>query len=63
MGTNYSPADPIFYGWHALIDKIVDAWLATPNGQAWKAANPSHAFLVPGFTNHHGWDNLDWVPE
>ncbi|MDF3070845.1 MAG: hypothetical protein K0R38_6446 [Polyangiaceae bacterium] len=63
MGTNYSPADPVFYGWHALIDKIVDAWLATPNGQAWKAANPTHPFLVPGFTNHHGWDNLDHVPD
>ncbi len=63
MGTNFSPADPIFYGWHALIDKLVDQWLATPNGLAWKAANPSHPFLVPGFTNHHGWDNLDHVPD
>lgn len=63
MGTNYSPADPIFFGWHALIDKIVDTWLATPNGQAWKAANPNHPFLVPGFTNHHGWDNSDWWPQ
>jgi hypothetical protein len=62
MGTNYSPADPVFYGWHALIDRVVDTWLATPNGQAWKAANPNHPFLVPGFTNHHGWDNLDHVP-
>jgi hypothetical protein len=62
MSTLYSPADPVFYGWHALIDRLADAWLATPNGQAWKAANPNHPFLVPGFTNHHGWDNADWVP-
>lgn len=32
MGTNYSPADPIFYSWHAL-DKIADTWLATAHGQ------------------------------
>jgi hypothetical protein len=63
MSTNYSPADPVFYGWHALIDTLADAWLATPNGQAWKAANPNHPFLVPGFTDHHGWDNLDHVED
>jgi hypothetical protein len=62
MSTLYSPADPVFYAWHGLIDKLADAWLATPNGQAWKAANPNHPFLVPGFTNHEGWDNSDFVP-
>jgi len=62
MRTLYSPADPVFYGWHALIDGLADAWLATPNGQAWRAANPNHPFLVPGFTDHHGWENSDFVP-
>ena len=62
MSTLYSPADPVFYGWHGLIDRLADAWLATPNGQAWKAANPNHPFLVPGFTDHHGWENSDFVP-
>ena len=62
MSTFYSPADPIFYGWHGLIDNLADVWLATPNGQAWAAANPNHPFLVVGFTNHHGWDNADFAP-
>lgn len=60
MATFYSPADPVFFGWHGLLDKIVDNWLATPNGQAWAAANPSHPFLVQGFTSMEGWDNDDW---
>jgi hypothetical protein len=62
MGGFYSPADPIFYGWHGLIDNLADVWLATPNGQAWAAANPNHPFLVVGFTDHHGWDNADFAP-
>lgn len=62
MSGFFSPADPIFYGWHSLIDNLADVWLATPNGQAWAAANPNHPFLVVGFTNHHGWDNADFEP-
>lgn len=62
MSTFYSPADPIFYGWHGLIDNLADTWLATPNGQAWAAANPNHPFLKVGFTEHHGWDNSDFAP-
>jgi hypothetical protein len=26
-------------------------------------ASDAERFLVPGFTNHHGWDNLDHVPQ
>jgi hypothetical protein len=62
MSGFYSPADPIFYGWHGLIDNLADVWLATPNGQAWAAANPNHPFLKVGFTDHHGWDNADFAP-
>jgi hypothetical protein len=32
MSTNYSPADPVFYGWHALID--IAAFHAWPFGVA-----------------------------
>lgn len=60
MGDLYSPADPIFYGWHGLLDKVVDNWLATTNGKAWATANPSHPFLVQGFTSMDGWNNADW---
>lgn len=60
MGGFYSPADPIFFAWHGLLDKIVDSWLATTNGQNWAAANPSHPFLVQGFTGMEGWNNADW---
>jgi hypothetical protein len=60
MDTYYSPADPIFYGWHGLLDRIATVWLTTTKGQQWAAANPSHPFLVTGFTSHHGWDNADW---
>ncbi|RYZ05439.1 MAG: hypothetical protein EOO73_19505 [Myxococcales bacterium] len=62
MSSFYSPADPIFYGWHGLIDGLADVWLATPKGQAWAAANPTHPFLAVGFTSHHGWDNADFAP-
>jgi len=59
MTSNYSPSDPVFYGWHMLIDRIVDAWLLTPKGKAWAAAHSTHRFLVTGFTNHDGWNNTD----
>jgi hypothetical protein len=62
MGFSYSPADPIFYGWHALIDNLADVWLTTAKGKAWAAANPNHPFLVVGFTDHHGWNNADFAP-
>jgi hypothetical protein len=62
MSTFYSPADPIFYGWHALIDNLADVWLTTAKGKAWAAANPNHPFLVVGFTDHHGWNNADFAP-
>jgi hypothetical protein len=62
MSSFYSPADPIFYGWHGLIDTLADVWLATPNGKAWAAAHPNHPFLTVGFTSHEGWDNADFVP-
>jgi hypothetical protein len=62
MGSPYSPADPIFYGWHGLIDKVADVWLTTTNGKAWAAANPNHPFLKVGFTDHNGWDNADFRP-
>jgi hypothetical protein len=55
-----SPSDPIFYGWHGLIDKIVTTWLTTTKGQQWKAANASHPFLVAGYTTTDGWNNADW---
>ncbi len=55
-----SPLDPIFYGWHGHLDKIVTTWLKTTKGQQWAAANPNHPFLVDGFTNHEGWNNADW---
>lgn len=58
----YSPADPIFYGWHGVIDNLADAWLATSTGQAWVAANPNHPFLAVGFTDHHGWETQDFIP-
>jgi hypothetical protein len=60
MGDVYSPADPIFYGWHGLIDKVVDNWLATAKGQAWAAANAGHPFLQVGFTGHHDWENVNF---
>jgi len=62
MSSFYSPADPIFYGWHGLIDTLADVWLATPNGKAWAAAHPDHPFLKVGFTSHENWDNADFVP-
>jgi hypothetical protein len=62
FGGGYSPTDPLFYGWHGLIDKIVTQWLGTPAGQAWVAANPYHPFLNDGFTGMHGWNNEDWAP-
>lgn len=62
MGTHYSPSDPIFFGWHGLIDRLVTQWLATTKGQAWAAANPSHPFLVQGFIDMHIWNNADWAP-
>ncbi len=62
MSGFFSPADPIFYGWHGLIDNLADAWLTTAKGQAWAAANPNHPFLAVGFTSHHGWDNADFAP-
>ena len=55
-----SPADPIFYPWHGLIDQIATNWLTTTKGKAWAAANPNHPFLVEGFTNMEGWNNADW---
>jgi len=56
-----SMTDPIFYGWHGLIDRIATTWLKqTAKGQAWAAANPNHPFLVEGFTNMEGWNNTDW---
>ena len=55
-----SPADPIFYPWHGLIDQIATNWLTTTKGKAWAAANPNHPFLVEGFTNMEGWNNTDW---
>lgn len=55
-----SPSDPIFYGWHGLIDRIASDWLTTTKGKAWAAANPNHPFLVDGFTNMEGWNNTDW---
>ncbi len=62
MFFNYSPSDPIFYGWHALLDNIISNWLETPNGQAWAAANPDHPFLVEGFTGMEGWEPSDFTP-
>jgi hypothetical protein len=62
MSGFYSPTDPIFHGWHGLLEKIVDAWLATANGRAWAAANPSHPFLETGFTDHHDWENEYFAP-
>lgn len=54
-----APADPIFYGWHGFIDRLVDTWLATPKGQQWAQAHSTHRFLQVGFTDHMGWDNTD----
>jgi hypothetical protein len=59
MSTFYSPADPIFYAWHGLLDSLADVWLATTNGKAWAAAHPTHRFLRQGFTDHGGWNNTD----
>jgi hypothetical protein len=55
-----SPADPIFYGWHGLLDKVVSIWLTTTKGQQWAAANPDHPFLDDGYTELTGWNNEDW---
>lgn len=55
-----SPTDPIFYGWHGLIDKIASNWLNTTKGQQWRAANPDHPFLKDGYTDHSNWNNTDW---
>jgi hypothetical protein len=60
MGGFSSPADPIFYAWHGLIDTIVDNWLKTTAGRNWMNANPSHPFLNLGFTDMHIWNNADW---
>jgi hypothetical protein len=60
MGGFSSPADPLFYAWHGLIDTIVDNWLKTTTGRNWMAANPNHPFLNVGFTDMAGWDNADW---
>lgn len=57
-----SPTEPLFFGWHAFLDRIVTNWLGTPSGQAWSSANPSHPFLVSGFTDMTIWDNADWRP-
>jgi len=55
-----SPADPLFYAWHGLIDTITDNWLKTTAGRNWMNANPNHPFLNVGFTDMSGWDNADW---
>lgn len=60
MGGFSSPADPIFYAWHGLIDSIVDNWLKTTAGRNWMTANAGHPFLNLGFTSMHGWDNADF---
>jgi hypothetical protein len=57
-----SPTEPLFFGWHAFLDRIVTNWLGTPSGQAWSSANPNHPFLVSGFTDMTIWDNADWRP-
>jgi hypothetical protein len=46
MGGFDSPRDPAFYGWHGHIDKVIDEWLATENGQAWAEANPDSPLLA-----------------
>jgi hypothetical protein len=51
MSSFASPADPMFWGWHGHIDQILDAWLATPTGQAWAASNPDH--WLTGGTNEY----------
>ena len=60
--TSISPTEPLFFGWHGFLDRIVTNWLATSKGQAWIAANPNHAFLKQGFTDMMMWDNADWRP-
>ena len=49
-----SPRDPSFYLWHGHIDRIVDQWLQTPNGQRWAAANPGHRLLDRNYSPHGG---------
>jgi hypothetical protein len=55
-----SVADPIFFGWHGLLDRIVSNWLTTTKGKAWAAANTGHRFLQDGFTDMEDWDYTDW---
>jgi hypothetical protein len=62
MGGFGSPSDPFFYGWHGLIDSIVDNWMKTTAGRAWINANPNHPFLQVGFTTMDGWDDANWAP-
>lgn len=63
MNTHRSPADPAFYPWHGRLDRIVDVWLGTPSGQAWRAANPNHPFLARGFTDMDGWESDFWATQ
>jgi hypothetical protein len=57
-----SPTEPLFFGWHGFLDRIVTNWLGTPSGQAWISANSGHPFLGQGFTDMTIWDNADWRP-
>lgn len=57
-----SPTEPLFFGWHGFLDRIITNWLSTAKGQAWASANSGHPFLQQGFTNMMDWDNADFRP-
>jgi hypothetical protein len=63
MGGLGSPSDPFFYGWHGLIDTIVDNWLKTTAGRNWINTHTGHPFLDIGFTHMDGWDDAYWAQQ
>lgn len=60
LGTVHSPLDPIFWGWHKLLDDIFQNWLDnTKAGVRWARQNPSHPILSRRSENTAHWKNED----
>lgn len=50
-----SPLDPSFLAWHGHIDRLIDRWLKTRNGRAWKKAHPKDPLIkAPSHGQGHG---------
>lgn len=59
LATVYSPLDPVFWGWHKLLDDILQFWFErTANGRAWANANRGHPLLSTTNTDMTQW--RDW---